>query len=438
MGNKIIFSAILVYGTLFLLATAEPGDDKKALLDFIGNISHSRNLNWDERTSACNSWIGVTCNHDRSRIIAILSLRSNGISGPFPSDLLKLGNLTGLYLQFNNFQGPLPLDFSVWKNLSVLNLSNNDFNGSIPSSISNLTHLTALDLANNSLSGDVPDLDIPTLQLLDLSNNNLTGVVPQTLVRFPSSAFSGNNVTLQSLPPPVLSPTAVPKKHSSKFSEPAILGIVIGSCAAAFVLIALLLIVTYRKKKDDESITGVSHKKEKSTKRTASEHQDENGRVIFFEGCNLVFDLEDLLRASAEVLGKGTFGTTYKAALEDSTTVAVKRLKEVIVGKRDFEQQMEVVGNIRHENVAPLRAYFYSKDEKLMVYDYYNQGSVSALLHAKRGEDRIPLDWGTRVKIAIGAAKGIAHILTKWWQACAWKHQGFKYFPQLRTIRLHL
>ncbi|KAK4384891.1 putative inactive receptor kinase [Sesamum angolense] len=434
MDNKIIFSAILVYGTLFLLATAEPVDDKRALLDFIGNISHSRNLNWDEKTSACNSWIGVTCNHDRSRIIAvrlpaigfkgriptntlsrlsalqILSLRSNGISGPFPSDLLKLGNLTGLYLQFNNFQGPLPLDFSVWKNLSVLNLSNNDFNGSIPSSISNLTHLTALDFANNSLSGDVPDLDIPTLQLLDLSNNNLTGVVPQTLVRFPSSAFSGNNVTLQNLPPPVLSPTAVPKKHSSKFSEPAILGIVIGSCAVAFVLIALLLIVTYRKKKDDTSITGTSQKKEKSTKRMASEHQDENGRVIFFEGCNLVFDLEDLLRASAEVLGKGAFGTTYKAALEDSTTVAVKRLKEVIVGKKDFEQQMEVVGNIRHANVAPLRAYYYSKDEKLMVYDYYNQGSVSALLHAKRGEDRIPLDWGTRVKIAVGAAKGIAHI----------------------------
>ncbi|KAK4431383.1 putative inactive receptor kinase [Sesamum alatum] len=434
MGNEIIFSAILVFGTLFLLAAAEPVEDKQALLDFIGNISHSRNLNWDERTSACSSWTGVTCNHDRSRIIAvrlpgigfkgriptntlsrlsalqILSLRSNGISGPFPSDLLKLGNLTGLYLQFNNFQGPLPLDFSVWKDLSVLNLSNNDFNGSIPSSVSNLTHLTALDLANNSLSGDVPDLNIPSLQLLDLSYNNLTGVVPQTLLRFPSSAFLGNNVSLQNLSPPVLSPTAVPEKHSSKFSEPAILGIVIGSCAAAFVLIALLLIVTNRKKKDDKSTTSPSQKKGKSTKRMASEHQDENGRVIFFEGCNLVFDLEDLLRASAEVLGKGTFGTTYKAALEDSTTVAVKRLKEVIVGKKDFEQQMEVVGNIRHENVAPLRAYYYSKDEKLMVYDYYNQGSVSALLHAKRGEDRSPLDWETRVKIAIGAARGIARI----------------------------
>ncbi|KAK6135223.1 hypothetical protein DH2020_031031 [Rehmannia glutinosa] len=405
MGINLIFSAILVYGLLYSLATAEPVEDKRALLDFIGSISHSRNLNWDQRTSACNIWTGVTCNHDKSRVIAvrlpgirfrtsiptntlsrlsalqILSLRSNGISGPFPSDLLNLRNLTGLYLQFNNFQGPLPLDFSVWENLSVLDLSNNRFNGSIPSSISNLTHLTALDLANNSLSGDIPDLNIPSLQMLDLTNNNLTGFVPQSLSRFPSSAFSGNNITLQNLLSPVSSPTTtVRKRHSSKVSEPAILGIVIGSCTVAFVSIALLLIVMNRKKKDG-AITATSQKKEKSTKRSVSEHRDVNGRITFFEGCNLVFDLEDLLRASAEVLGKGTFGTTYKAALEDATTVAVKRLREVIVGKKDFEQQMEVVGNIRHENVAPLRAYYYSKDEKLMVYDYYNQGSVSALLH---------------------------------------------------------
>ncbi|GAV71656.1 Pkinase domain-containing protein, partial [Cephalotus follicularis] len=136
------------------------------------------------------------------------------------------------------------------------------------------------------------------------------------------------------------------------------------------------------------------------------------GSVVFFEGCNLVFDLEDLLRASAEVLGKGLFGTTYKAALEDGTTVAVKRLKEVSVAKREFEQQMELIGGVRHENVTPLRAYYYSKDEKLMVYDYYEQGCVSAMFHGNRGEGRNPLDWETRLRIAIGAARGIAHIHT--------------------------
>lgn len=434
MGIKIIFEAIFLFGSLYLLARAEPIEDKHALLDFVNNMSHSRNLNWDERTPVCNNWTGVTCNHDNSRVIAVrlpgigflgriplntlgrlsalqfLSLRSNGFSGPFPTDLLELGNLTGLYLQFNNFHGPLPWDFSVWKNLYVINLSNNAFNGSIPPSITNLTHLTALNLANNSLSGDIPDLNIPSLQLLDLSNNNLTGVMPRSLLRFPSSAFAGNKISPETSQPPVLPPTAQPKKHSSKFSESAILGIVIGSSALAFVSIALLLIVTNRKK-DDEKATAVNaEKKKKSLKKAASDSQDTNGKLVFFEGCNLAFDLEDLLRASAEVLGKGTFGTTYKAALDDATIFAVKRLREVSIGRKDFEQQMEVVGNIRHENVAPLRSYYYSKDEKLMVYDFYNRGSVSVLLHAKRSEDRIPLDWETRLKIAIGAARGIAYI----------------------------
>ncbi|KAL1531966.1 putative inactive receptor kinase [Salvia divinorum] len=435
MGIKLILSALLVCGTLFLLVSTEPVEDKFALLDFIRYTNHSRSLNWDERTSVCHSWIGVTCNHDSSRVVAvrlpgvglkggvptntlgrlsalqILSLRSNGMSGPFPSDILKLGKLSSLYLEFNNFEGPLPLELSVWENLSVLNLSNNRFNGRIPSSISNLTHLVALDLANNSLSGDVPDLlDIQTLQVLDLSNNNLTGDVSRYLGRFPSSAFSGNNLTLQ--PSSASSPKPTPKKHSTKFSHPAILAIVIGSSVAAFVAVALLLFVTSRRKKGCES--GPLQKAEKSARRMGSQHvQEGDGGMIFFEGCNLAFDLEDLLRASAEVLGKGTFGATYKAALEDATTVAVKRLKEVIVGRKDFEQQMEVVGNIRHANVAPLRAYYYSKDEKLMVYDFYNQGSVSMLLHARKGENLWSLDWETRLKIAIGAARGVAHIHTQ-------------------------
>ncbi|KAL6508359.1 hypothetical protein OROHE_021901 [Orobanche hederae] len=437
MGFKFIFTAISVYGLLCSVAMAEPVEDKRALLDFISNTSHSRIIDWDERTSACTNWTGVACNYDQSRITAvrlpaigfkgsisantisrlsaleILSLRSNSISGSFPTELFKLRNLTDLYLQFNNFHGPLPSNFPIWKNLSVLDLSNNGFNGTIPSSISNLTCLTSLDFSNNSFSGDVPALNIPSLQMLDLTNNNLTGHVPQSLSKFPITAFSGNNISTKNVSPPNPSSIIVRnKKHSSKFSEPVILGIAIGSCSVVFISIVLLLIITSRKQKDDTMSVTSQQKKENSTRSMTSDYQGANGKMTFFEGCNSVFDLEDLLRASAEVLGKGSFGTTYKAALEDATTVVVKRLKEVVVGRREFEHQMEIVGNIRHANVAPLRAYYYSKDEKLVVYDYYRLGSMSALLHgiAKTGTNAAPLDWETRVKIAIGTARGLAHI----------------------------
>ncbi|KAK1399471.1 putative inactive receptor kinase [Heracleum sosnowskyi] len=439
MELKFMFLAVfLIVASFLLVVTSEPSGDKKALLDFARKLSHSHPLNWDAKSSACRNWSGVTCNHDKSRIIALrlpgfgfsgqipfdtlsrlsalqlLSLRSNSITGPFPSDLAKLRNLTALYLQSNTFYGFLPWDYSVWKNLSVIDLSNNAFNGSIPSSLSNLTHLTSLYLANNSLSGELPDFNISSLQVLDLSDNNLTGVIPQSFHRFPSSSFLGNHFSPENLPiplPPAPTPKAQPSRKSSKLGEPAILGIAIGSCVLAFVIIAVLLIVCYSTKGED-GVLAQSKKKETTLKKTVSGRQDKNTSLVFFENCNLAFDLEDLLRASAEVLGKGTYGTTYKAALEDSTTVVVKRLKEGSVARREFEQQMEVVGSIKHENVAALRAYYYSKDEKLVVYDYYSQGSVWAMLHVNRGQGRTSLDWKARLGIAVGAATGIAHIHT--------------------------
>ncbi|XP_028768286.1 probable inactive receptor kinase At4g23740 [Neltuma alba] len=69
------------------------------------------------------------------------------------------------------------------------------------------------------------------------------------------------------------------------------------------------------------------------------------------------FVLEDLLRASAEMLGKGGFGTAYKAVLDDGSVAAVKRLKEAqIGGKKEFEQQMEILGLLGHPNIVNLRA----------------------------------------------------------------------------------
>ncbi|KAL0304116.1 UNVERIFIED_CONTAM: putative inactive receptor kinase [Sesamum radiatum] len=132
-------------------------------------------------------------------------------------------------------------------------------------------------------------------------------------------------------------------------------------------------------------------------------------KLVFFEYANPRFEFEDLLSASAEFLGKGTFGTSYKAGLENGNTVVVKRLKDVIVTFEDFQQHMKVIGKLRHENVAELKAY-YSTDEKLLVCDYYNQRSLSDLLHGKTDINRTFLDWETRLKIAIGVARGLAHI----------------------------
>ncbi|KAH6763310.1 Leucine-rich repeat protein kinase family protein [Perilla frutescens var. hirtella] len=440
---------ILVFMAVVIFVLSQPKcnaaetlleSDKQALLDFVNQLPHSRSLNWNVNFPVCRNWTGVSCNAEGSRVISvrlpgiglhgpipantlsrlsalqILSLRSNGINGTFPLDFGDLKNLTYLYLHYNNLSGPLPLDFSVWKNLTVVNLSNNAFTGSIPRSFSSLSQLTALNLAHNSFSGEIPDLNLPNLQQLNFSDNNLVGSVPSSLQRFPKSVFVGNNESLLDYTvtssPLVLAPRDQGSriKNVGRISERALLAIVVGCSVVGLVGFAFLLFVCLLRRKTDDAFPGKLEKGDMSPGRTISGGEDASNKLAFFEGCNYAFDLEDLLRASAEVLGKGTFGTAYRAILEDATTVVVKRLKDVNVGKRDFEQQMEVIGSIKHENVAELRAYYYSKDEKLMVYDYYSQGSLALMLHGKRGENRTPLDWETRVKIALGAARGIARV----------------------------
>ncbi|XXG89909.1 hypothetical protein AAC387_Pa12g1800 [Persea americana] len=443
MEASFVFTAIFLLGSIFFsVAVADPIEDKLALLDFIENLPHGRSLNWNENYPVCNNWTGIVCSDDLARIVAIhlpgvglhgqippntlgrlsalqiLSLRSNGLTGQFPLEITRIKTLTVLYLQFNNFSGPLPSDLSVWKNLTVLDLSFNSFNGSIPASISNLTLLTSLNLANNSFAGEIPNLILPNLQQLNLRNNSLTGSVPSSLERFPNSSFAGNNLSFLTplLPPPSLPPASTlfpSQRNHRKLGQSALLGIIVGGCALAFVLLAILLLVCCSKRKDENGVSGKVRKGKDASEKAVAGSQDENNRLVFFEGCSYAFDLEDLLRASAEVLGKGTFGTAYKAVLEDATTVVVKRLKDVGVGKREFGQQMEIVGRIRHENVVELRAYYYSKDEKLMVYDYYSRGSLSSMLHGKRGDNRTSLDWDARLRVAVGTARGIAHIHTE-------------------------
>lgn len=409
------------------LASSEPDADKAALLAFLSGVGRGATararINWPTTPLACAGpgWTGVTCSADGARVVALhlpglglsgavppgtlgrltalqlLSLRSNSLSGPFPADLLRLPALAGLHLHRNAFSGALPPGLAGLAALQVLDLSFNGFDGSIPGELANLTNLVALNLSNNSLSGRVPDLGLPALRFLNLSNNRLDGPVPASLLRFGDASFAGNNLTRPAPAPPAvlpsppsgLAPPSAAARRRVRLSEAAILAIAVGGCVLVFAAAAVLLLAfCNRDGRDDETGSGVvvgkgGEKKgrESPESKAVIGKSGDGNRMVFFEGPSLAFDLEDLLRASAEVLGKGAFGTAYRAVLEDATTVVVKRLKEVNAGRRDFEQQMELVGRIRHDNVVELRAYYYSKDEKLLVYDYYSRGSVSNMLH---------------------------------------------------------
>ncbi|KAL3834226.1 hypothetical protein ACJIZ3_008962 [Penstemon smallii] len=136
-------------------------------------------------------------------------------------------------------------------------------------------------------------------------------------------------------------------------------------------------------------------------------------KLVFVSNSSPVFEFEDLVRAYPKVLGNRKFRTTYKADMDNGITVVVKQLKLLSVSEAEFKRNMELVQSIRHKNIVELRAYFYSKDNKLVLYDHYNKGSVSDLLNGRTGKKQANLDWETRKRIALGAARGIAHIHTQ-------------------------
>ncbi|XP_051130987.1 probable inactive receptor kinase At5g58300 [Andrographis paniculata] len=441
---------LLVVVCLLPLAYADLASDVRSLLAFSAAVPHGRKLNWNQSSSVCASWVGIRCNADGTSVIAlrlpavgligsipnntigklgslrILSLRSNRLNGSLPAEVLSLPSLTHLFLQNNAFSGDIPSSgFSP--QLVVLNLSFNTLAGNIPPEFQKLSRLTALSLRNNSLSGSIPDLSSSPLRRFDVSNNRLDGSIPPSLRGFPRSSFSGNSLCgapldpCSRVPPPSPSPN-LSRKSSKKLPVGVIIAIAVGGLALIF-LVAILLLCCVKKQRDDntavpkvKSSGGAARRSDKPQEEFGSGLQEpDKNKLVFFEGCSYNFDLEDLLRASAEVLGKGSFGTAYKAVLEESTTVVVKRLKEVIVGKKDFEQQMEIIGRVgQHPNIVPLRAYYYSKDEKLLVYDHYPAGSFASLLHGNKivsGRTSSPA-WETRVKISLGAARGVAYLHT--------------------------
>ncbi|GER48024.1 leucine-rich repeat protein kinase family protein [Striga asiatica] len=123
-------------------------------------------------------------------------------------------------------------------------------------------------------------------------------------------------------------------------------------------------------------------------------------KLVFIEDRNATFDLEDILSAPAEMLGRGIFGICYKTLLNNGEAVVVKRLRDVMVSFEVFEEHLEIIRRMRHNNVGKLKAYFYTKGEKLLVYDYYK----------KESNDRTTLDLETRLKIVLGAARGLEYI----------------------------
>ncbi|RZR77552.1 hypothetical protein BHM03_00002664 [Ensete ventricosum] len=108
------------------------------------------------------------------------------------------------------------------------------------------------------------------------------------------------------------------------------------------------------------------------------------------------------------ILGEGGFGCVYKGCLSDGREVAVKQLKVGSgQGEREFQAEVEIISRVHHRHLVSLVGYCISENQRLLVYDFVPNGTLESHLHGKR---RPAMDWATRVKVAAGAAGGIAYL----------------------------
>ena len=371
--------------------------------------------------------------------LRVLSFNNNSLSGPIP-DLSSLYNLKSLFLDRNSFSGSFPPSILTLHRLLILDLSFNNFTGPIPVGLVKLDRLNSLRLELNRFNGTIPPLNQSLLLFFNVSGNNLTGPIPLTpaLSRFRKSSFLWNDGLCGEVlkkacstrapffeSPNAMSPTQQPLGQSAESSQGVVLssppspknhkktGLAIGLSIGSVILIASLLglfsVFKAQQRKSPNSkstmVTAappealpptsqietlqVREITELPSKTKTIEEVDrvhKSGNLIFSAGEAQLYSLEQLMRASAELLGRGTIGTTYKAVLDNQLIVTVKRLDAVktsVTSGEAFERHMEAVGGLRHANLVPVRAFFQAKGERLVIYDYQPNGSLFNLIHGK-------------------------------------------------------
>uniref|UniRef100_A0A8I6XMA2 Protein kinase domain-containing protein n=2 Tax=Hordeum vulgare subsp. vulgare TaxID=112509 RepID=A0A8I6XMA2_HORVV len=392
-----------------------------------------------------------------------LDLSRNSLAGPLPPALGRCRQLQRLLLSNNGFSGRMPAAaLPLMESLQLLDLSSNSLTGAIPPELGRLPALAGtLNISRNHLSGAVPPElgHLPATVTLDLRFNNLSGEIPQSgsLASQGPTAFL-NNPGLCGFPlqvpcraaPPSASTTPPPTTTGSSGSaggpsqpmKTSLIVLISVADAAGVALIGVIVVYIYWKLRDRRRDGDDDDEEEgrglfacpcmrASTCGDSSEGSDagggekkcgggggggggaggEDGELVAIDK-GFRMELDELLRSSAYVLGKGGKGIVYKVVVGNGTTpVAVRRLGGGTAAPeryKEFAAEAGAIGRVRHANVVRLRAYYWSADEKLVVTDFINNGNLATALRGRSGQPS--LSWSLRLRIAKGAARGLAHL----------------------------
>ncbi|MQM11549.1 hypothetical protein Taro_044458 [Colocasia esculenta] len=389
-----------------------------------------------------------------------LNVSNNLLQGPFPSlgpnvvvgatpgnsfcnsqpgpcdqrvtDLLKVAegfgypeSLARAWRGNNPCNGWLHVSCDSQGNITFLNFGSQNLGGSISDSIASFTALKVLKLENNILTGSVPPslATLPQLQVIDVSNNNLTGDVPAFRPNVKvitegnpllgSQSGGGGSGSASSTG----SPSSPNGGGQSKGLRSKAVIYAVSITISVLVVVAGLVYLWYKKHKNRPkgSLAGNGHS---AGKFYHGQSNGGHGKAHVVETESTFVPMQELQRATnnfseENILGRGGFGVVYKGEKPDGTFIAVKRMEWSEMGKQgmsEFKAEIEVLKKVKHRHLVALLGYCEHRNEKLLVYEYMPQGTLSQHLFRSRESAYPPLTWNQRLSIALDVARGLEYL----------------------------
>ncbi|KAK3436998.1 hypothetical protein EUGRSUZ_C01824 [Eucalyptus grandis] len=320
-----------------------------------------------------------------SNSISLISMSSNTMYGTIPPGIGNLFNLSYLDLSNNSLDGHVPSCIGALHNLHELYLSGNMLTGEIPSLIGNLTLLNRFYLLFNDFYGEIPQSlgTLRGLQELDVSHNNFSGEIPSFLTQLTDlkylnlsqtslkEKFRSKNRNLCGGIAELNLPSCKLNTSKSLWTNKVRVITIVVTVLSCFILCLCPFIFWYRRKKLKKNTSSIE---------------------LPFEHKFSLVSYKELFRALngfSEIngIGKGRYGTIYKATTQEYGLVAVKVLNLGHRGaSKSFVSECQTLGAIRHQNLVKIvnvcsSVDYHGNDFKALLYEYMANGSLENWIH---------------------------------------------------------
>ena len=237
---------------------------------------------------------------------------------------------------------------------------------------------------------------------IDISYNELEGPIPNITAfrKAPIAALENNKGLCGNVIGLKACPKMIPNPPSKRHNQFLVIILISFLCTLFFIFIivgvSLLLCQRVKKTKD----------------KPREVHNDNLFAIWSYDG-KMVY--QNIIEATEEFdskycIGVGGFGSVYKAELQASQVVAVKKLHPLpdgeIANQKAFVSEIRALTVIRHRNIIKLYGFCSHPKHSLLVYEFLEGGSLVKLLNSEEGT----FDWIKRANVVKGVANALSYM----------------------------